>query len=321
VSIEAETFGGRVRRDPLRRALALLWMSLWLATPSLAQDAAPGGPARLTLTGAAQHAAAVHALPTSLRELAAATAITDSIDRVEPLFTSRDAAIAGGFLVGVALLAPLDQAVARAAQDSVLQTHELLRDGADVFRWMGFPGVVIVSGGLYAGGLLAGSAPLADMGLHTTGAIVIAEAVTFAAKAVTGRARPKLDTGDPFDFGLLRGASHDDYQSFPSGHTTAAFAAAAALTSEISSHHPGATAWVATVMFGGATLMGVSRLYHNEHWASDVVAGAAIGSFAGWKVVRYAHGRPRSWVDRTLLPAVAVRGDGVTLAWTISGPR
>lgn len=295
-------------------------MSLWLASPSLAQDVAPGGPDRLAPSGTAPQAAAAHTLPPSPRQLTAAAAIIDTISGVEPLFTRRDAGIAGGFLLGVALLAPLDQAVARAAQDSVLQTHELIRDGADVFRWMGFPGVVIVSGGLYAGGLLAGSAPLADMGLHTTGAIVVAEAVTFTAKAVIGRARPKLDTGDPFDFGLLRGASHDDYQSFPSGHTTAAFAAAAALTSEISSHHPEATAWVATVMFGGATLMGVSRLYHNEHWASDVVAGAAIGSFAGWKVVRYAHGRPRSWLDRTFLPTVTVRGDGLTMAWSISDP-
>ena len=37
---------------------------------------------------------------------------------------------------------------------------------------------------------------------------------------------------------------------------------------------------------------GISRMYENWHWASDVVMGAAIGSFAGWKTVRYAHSHP-----------------------------
>jgi membrane-associated phospholipid phosphatase len=35
--------------------------------------------------------------------------------------------------------------------------------------------------------------------------------------------------------------------------------------------------WVPPVAYGLATLVGLSRIYDNAHWASDVMAGAAIG--------------------------------------------
>lgn len=243
-------------------------------------------------------------------------------DPRDPLFTRRDLGFAAAFALGTLALAPVDLAIAEAMQDSVIQADAVLRGGAGVFRWLGFPGVAVISGGLYVAGVATGHREAADIGLHTTGAIVAAELVTIAAKGVVGRARPHLDTGDPYDFDLLRGITHDDYQSFPSGHTTAAFAAAAALTTEISRHHPEAKWWVGTIMFGGATLMGVSRLYHNEHWASDVAAGAAVGSFGGWKIVRYMHQRPENRIDRWLLPAAApAPGGGVTVTWSIAPPR
>lgn len=241
---------------------------------------------------------------------------------VEPLFTERDAWFAAGFLLGTAALAPLDIAVARAIQDSVIQADKVLKGGAGVFRALGFPGVVLISGGLYAGGGLAGAPELSDIGLHTTQAIVMAEVVTFAGKSLVGRARPKLNTDDPFNLDLFRGFTHDNYQSFPSGHSTAAFATAAALTTEISRHYPEAKWWVGTFMFTGATLMAVSRLYHNEHWSSDIMAGAAIGSFGGWKVVRYMHTHPDNRLNRWLLPRGALPGPRGELlfVWSIPAP-
>lgn len=238
---------------------------------------------------------------------------------VEPLFTKRDAWFASGFVLGTAVLAPLDVAVAEMVQDSAIQVDRLLSGTAGVFRFLGFPGVVVVSGGLYAAGRLADRPAMADAGLHTTEAILVAEAFTIAGKTLLGRARPRLNTSDPFNFSPLRGFTHDNYQSFPSGHSTAAFATAAALTTEISTHYPEAKWWVGTLLFTGAGFVAVSRLYHNEHWASDTMMGAAIGSFGGWKVVRYAHTHPGNRVDRWLLPRAALPApDGsVTLVWTL----
>jgi membrane-associated phospholipid phosphatase len=65
-------------------------------------------------------------------------------------------------------------------------------------------------------------------------------------------------------------------------------------------------------MYGAATLTGVSRMYNNQHWASDVIAGAAIGTLTGIKVFRYQHSHPDNWLDRKLLRAgISVSNTGM----------
>jgi len=56
-------------------------------------------------------------------------------------------------------------------------------------------------------------------------------------------------------------------------------------------------------MYGGALTVGLARMYHNAHWASDVALGAGIGTFSGLKVVRYNHRPPHNRLDRWLLGA------------------
>ena len=93
------------------------------------------------------------------------------------------------------------------------------------------------------------------------------------------------------------------------------FAAAAAVTSETSKWWPNSTWYIAPVMYGGATLIAASRMYNNKHWASDVVMGAAIGTFAGTKVVRYHHSHPGNRIDRWLLrPTVEKTPEGPVAA-------
>lgn len=224
----------------------------------------------------------------------------------EPLFTARDALWAGGFAAGTLLVAPLDIQVAEAVRDSLLQKNRWLSHSASGLRFLGFPGAVLVTGGMYAVGRMADRPVLADIGIHSAQAIVIATAVTLGTKSLAGRARPYADPQNPLNFKLGRGWRDDHYQSFPSGHTTAAFATAAAVTAEIEERWPDSELVVGTALFGAAALVGASRMYHNVHWASDIAAGAAIGTFAGWKVVRYTHSNPDNRVDRWLL--------GVTIA-------
>ena len=73
--------------------------------------------------------------------------------------------------------------------------------------------------------------------------------------------------------------------------------------------------FVAPVLYGGATLVGLSRMYHNKHWASDVALGAAVGTFSGLKVVRYSHNHPDNRIDKLLLRTVVMpNGNGGELA-------
>jgi membrane-associated phospholipid phosphatase len=123
---------------------------------------------------------------------------------------------------------------------------------------------------------------------------------------------------NPHDFKLFRGWGKGEYQSFPSGHTVAAFAAASAVSNETSRWWP-QTRWIiGPAMYGGATLVGLSRMYNNKHWASDVLIGAAIGTFAGNKVVRYHHSHPGNRIDKWLLSAsVTPTSHGWALGWSV----
>jgi membrane-associated phospholipid phosphatase len=246
----------------------------------------------------------------------------DSTPAPAPLFTRGDAYLAAGFLAAAALLAPLDRPIARELQEPDVQTNDFLDGAADVFRLLGLPGTVLIGGTLYLAGRIGDLPTTADIGLHTTEATLLALALTTPLKGLIGRARP--DTGHgPGDFELGRGFHRgDDFQALPSGHTTAAFAAAAALAAEATHHSPGATRYVAPLGFTAAALVGFSRMYDNRHWATDVSLGAAIGTFSGLKVARYHHSRPDNPIDRWLLPAAilpAPRG-GLAVAWSLAAP-
>lgn len=88
-------------------------------------------------------------------------------------------------------------------------------------------------------------------------------AYTFGLKAAVGRERP----------------NHVDKKSFPSGHTSNAFAIAAALDG----HYDKKLAIPAYLV---ASVVGLSRMRLNAHWLSDVLAGATLGYVVGAAVVR-----------------------------------
>lgn len=238
-----------------------------------------------------------------------------------PLFTWRDAALAGGFGALTVAMFPFDRRVAQHLQDSSTQANRFFRNGSKSVQYIADPGAIIIGVSLYGVGRLAHWGPVADLGLHGTEAVAVSGAFTALLKGVVGRARPYVsaDTA-PSDFKFGRGFGDGAYQSFPSGHTTVAFAAAAVVTSE-SSHWGSHAVWfVAPAMYGGATLVGLSRMYNNAHWASDVALGAAIGTFSGIKVVRFNHTRAHDRLDRWLLGAEVIPApDGrLAVAWSLA---
>jgi len=229
---------------------------------------------------------------------------TAHAERRQTLFTYRDAILAGGFTVLTVAMFPLDENVARQIrQDSTF--NGFTQKSAVGFETIAAPGAYVIGGSLYIFGRLARRPDLTDFAWHGTEALLLANGVTSFLKGTLGRTRPFVSNDtNPRDFRFGGGFGSSDRQSFPSGHTTTAFAAASAVTSEIRRLHPKALPYVATVMYGGATLVGLSRMYHNKHWASDVVLGAAVGTFSGLKVVRYSHAHRDNKVDRVMLHAV-----------------
>lgn len=238
------------------------------------------------------------------------------------LFTRDDAYLGAFFVLGTLALRPLDKRIAGELQAPSPQANRLLKNLATDVRLIADPGSLIIGTSMYAVGRLAHTKELADLGLHGEEAIGVATVVTTAIKMTAGRARPYVvrDT-NPSDFGLLRGLTKgSDYSSFPSGHTMSAFAAAAVVANEASRWWPGSQWYVGTAMYAGATAVALSRMYDNKHWATDVIMGAGIGTFAGNKVVRFNHRtNPRNRVDRWLLSAsVTPNGhDGLAVAWSL----
>jgi membrane-associated phospholipid phosphatase len=227
------------------------------------------------------------------------------------LFTRNDLALAGAFTALTVFLFPSDRNIATRSQDSLLRANRLLDRPATGVELITAPGAYIIGGSLFALGIASHSRNLRDIGWHGTEAVILSTTITGILKGTLGRARPYVtaDT-NPRDFQLFRGFGKGpfgkdfgsgDYQSFPSGHTTTAFAVAAAVTGEMHRMHSSSIWYVAPALYGGATLVGLSRMYHNRHWTSDVIIGAAIGTFGGLKVVRYTDAHPDNALDRFVL--------------------
>lgn len=244
----------------------------------------------------------------------------------KPFLTATDGWILGGFITGTAVLLPLDQRLAHEIREPVFQDNAVASHAATFFRFMGQPGAEIIGPSLYLIGHFGHWPYVEALGLHGTESFLLGMTFTTAIKFVAGRKRPYL-TADTsaYSFQLFRGFKGKDYQSFPSGHTTTAFSVASSVTAETAIWLDRTDAWrgwkfvVGTVMYGGATLVGVSRMYNDKHWASDVIVGAAIGTFSGNKVVWYVYAHPDNLIDRILLSTTVapLPTGGLLVAWSV----
>jgi membrane-associated phospholipid phosphatase len=97
--------------------------------------------------------------------------------------------------------------------------------------------------------------------------------------------------------------------SFPSQHTNVAFAIGTVLAESGSDQYR----WLRRILgYGVAGYTAYSRLDHNAHWGSDVVAGAALG----FSTARFTMNRRTGAVQQTSFDVVPT-GDGVMLAFTM----
>lgn len=242
-------------------------------------------------------------LPVAPVAVAAQQMASDSGAHHSNIFSSSDALTAAVFVIGTAAIMPLDRRIAVESQRPSFQDNSALRHTMTTFRVLGEPGSIALAGATYIYGRAGNSPRSAELGLRTIESIGAAGITTLLLKGVAGRARPYVvsDT-NPHDYKFGRGFHNDDDTSFPSGHVTTAFAAASTASQEIQYLWPNASKLWTPILFTSASLVGVARIYEDKHWASDVIAGAAVGTIVSRIVVRYGRAHPRNAIDRILLP-------------------
>jgi membrane-associated phospholipid phosphatase len=212
----------------------------------------------------------------------------------------RDWTVAGGVgaaVVGSALW--LDSP----ARDAAIRNRTAGRDStAKQVERFGAQYAVATLAGLYGYGVVTGDENAKGTALDGgIASLIAAGVITPVLKDVVGRARPLQGEGR-YRFKPFSGDA-----SFPSGHTTEAFALATVVAEHADSR------WVTAGAYGVATLVGVARVYRDAHWVSDTIAGAAIGAFVGHEVValdakfgQHAHLEPASILG---VPSLALRMD------------
>ena len=194
----------------------------------------------------------------------------------------------------------LDRAVQQSLQAPGLQQNTALRFIGRAFNWWGGPGVVWFAALCWLGGRMWKRARVSEIGLRGLEAIAVASALSGIIKGFAGRSRSFLTPGEPWHWSFAHGWTDARYFSMPSGHTTATFAFAAAVTL-VAVRVPRFRAAIAAVVFASAGLVGFARVFTNQHWLSDVVVGALLGSITGIVLTQWHDRHPQSSFDRRLL--------------------
>ena len=132
--------------------------------------------------------------------------------------------------------------------------------------------------GAYVLGLIAGVDRLRNAGALIAESYVLSGILTIVIKSLFGRWRPFAGHGSfaftPFTTGP------NEHLSLPSGHATVAFALSSVMAGMFDNR-----LWRAS-WYGAAVVTAISRVYHDQHWLSDVMLSAIIGTSVGIWLVR-----------------------------------
>ena len=177
---------------------------------------------------------------------------------------------------------------------------------ADALEIAGSPEVIFAGQvGLLAAGFWFREDETGDTLLRTTlislEAQLFTEATAGFLKIAVGRRRPNAQQG-AHTYTSFQSLDFD--RSFPSSHAARAFAVAAVFADR----YPQPVPFLAYTL---ASLIGVSRVFQDEHFASDILAGGALGWAIG-KALSWRHEWPNQRL--TVLPIIAGNTRGVGLS-------
>ena len=169
---------------------------------------------------------------------------------------------------GTGLLFFADQAVREEVQKNQGSGSAIL----EIDKYYGSWQMLILSAGLYTYGYGAKNKSVRRLGLKTAEAFIYSGIAANLIKPIIGRRRPFA--GD--DNMVFQPFTLDNtYHAMPSGHTTTAFAFSTVMADAVDNIF-----WD-LVWYGAAVATGAARIYHDQHWISDVFAGAVLGYAVG----------------------------------------
>ena len=247
-----------------------------------------------------------------------AAAQSDSIAKT--LLARKDAEVGAAALVTAIAISHFDPKIARFFSDTSLAHVRTGQRLDDVFTHINETTLTLAGVAAYGIGRLTRSQSLTDIAFHTTEAVVSASLASQLIRGPLGRSRPHVtaDTNQ-YDFHWFQGFRQFNYRAFPSIHSSSGFAAATALVQETRRRHPGAVKVVAPLLYGAALTPGLARMYLGQHWASDIFAGAVMGTVAGLKAVNYTHTHPGNAFQDFFVPRnglqLAPSNGGISVSW------
>lgn len=208
--------------------------------------------------------------------------------------------MAGSVVVGTGFFIGLDQEIRDVFKDNRSSTTD---DFANLFEPFG-NGVVTIPAlaAFYIFGHYDENDKAKQTALIAAESFLITGLYTTVLKVSMGRHRPSTGNSSTSFDGFTT-----DHKSFPSGHTSTAFAIATVIANKYEE-----TPYIKPISYGIASLTGLSRINDNKHWASDVFFGAALGYFTSKTILRLHNNKKGQHF--TIYPRANSRGGGIVLS-------
>jgi membrane-associated phospholipid phosphatase len=242
---------------------------------------------------------------------------------VRPAFLNRtDLVITAAFTGAAVALFPLDYRITRWVRQPDNLESGFIKGTMAGAEWGVERGSLIASAGLWGAGLALRNRSVAELGFHTLASIAVTQQLTHVLKGTFGRSRPYMSADTlAHDWSWGTGFGTTDRRSFPSGHSSMAFATATAMSHEISRVWPKAGRVATPLLYAGATSAAIARIYHDKHWASDVTVGALVGILGTRATLGLLHGHAGNFVDRLALSTKIVpHRNGAVVSVTLPAP-
>jgi len=169
----------------------------------------------------------------------------------------------------------------------------------------------VVGPAVWLAGLAAGNRDAAGAGSAATQAVVFTVVTVSVLKIGVGRAYPPAPDNSftPFQ------SWSTPFPAWPSRHSSSSTSVVAALTG----YYGADKLWIPFVGYPIGIAIDFGMLVGDQHWTSDLLAGAVIGQCIGWSVGRAfrarARGEPPAPVSIVPLSGPSLQGVAVVGAW------